>query len=108
MRTITTLIAILFVHASFSQKKDFKGMALQEIDSLVANALELLGKTDSAIIEVGRPASIIGGDKWEAEVIKAAKQNSMDASKSIIIGTGCGALMLIVSSKTNLVYVLTF
>jgi hypothetical protein len=56
----------------------------------------------------GRPASIIGGDKWEAEVIKVSPKNAMDASKTIVIGTGCGGLLLIVSAKTGLVYTLSF
>ncbi|MEO7924710.1 MAG: hypothetical protein ABIR30_13595 [Chitinophagaceae bacterium] len=105
---ISLFVVALFIHPVAGQKKGMKEKALEEIDSLVANALEFLGKTDSFILAAGRPFSIKGGDKWDAEVIRANKKNSMDVSKTIIIGTGCGALMLMVSAKTGLVYAVTF
>lgn len=108
MKIIVALfITFLFTNIVFAQK-ELKEKTLQEIDSLVANSLEFLGKTDSAIMAAGRPSSIIGGDKWEAKSFKGSNKNAMDSGKSIIIGTGCGGLMLMVSAKSNLVYAITF
>lgn len=108
MKLTTTLLLILFSGAvAVAQKKDFRERTLEETDSLIANALELLGKTDKEII-AGRPSSIPGGDKWDTEVIKMNKKSSPVASKTIIVGTGCGALMMMVSSTTNLVYFITY
>lgn len=109
MKIIVVLLAtVLFTNIVSAQKRELKEKTLQEIDSLVANCLEFLGKTDSAVMAAGRPSSIVGGDTWEAEFIKDSKKNAMDTSKSIVIGTGCGALMLMVSAKSNLVYTITF
>ena len=104
---VALLVTGLFTNIVFAQK-ELKEKTLQEIDSLVANPLEFLGKTDSAIMAASRPSSIIGGDKWEAKSIKSSNKNAMDSGKAIIIGTGCGALMLRGSAKSNLVYAITF
>ena len=106
--SITFLLCFFAGTIATAQKKDFRERTLQETDSLITNALLFLGRSEQEIIAAGRPASVIGGDKWEAEVIKANKKNSMDAGKTIVVGTGCGALMMVLSAKTSLVYVLTF
>ena len=62
MKMIITLVGIFLTgNIIVAQKKEFREKALQEIDSLVANALEFLGKTDSVIMATGRPASTNGG-----------------------------------------------
>ena len=104
---VALLVTVLFTNIVFAQK-ELKEKTLQEIDSLVANPLEFLGKTDSAIMAAGRPSSIIGGDKWEVESFQGSNKNAVDSGKAILIGTGCGALMLMVSAKSNLVYAITF
>lgn len=105
---ITLLLCFFSGTIALAQKKEFRERALQEADSLIANALLFLGRSEPEIIAAGRPAAVMGGDKWEAEVIKMNKKNSMDASKTIIVGTGCGVLMMVVSAKTSLVYVMTY
>ena len=109
VKIYTTIILILFSFQVVGQKVSLKQKALNEIDCYIKHAYELLGKTDSAILAGGRPDSIIGGDKWDVEIINASKKkNSLKASKAIVIGTGCGALLLTVSEKTNLTSTLTF
>lgn len=108
MKKFLFLVAVLFSMTALAQKKTFQEKTLQEIDSLIANPLEFLGKTDSAIIAAGRPASLVGGDEWKTDIIKASSRNSMDASKTIVIGTGCGSLMLVVAAKSGLVYTISF
>lgn len=111
MKILITLISLLFSFHLVGQKASLKQRTLMEIDGYIKYAYELLGKTDSAILAAGRPDSIIGGDKWEAELINTStskKKNKLGASKAIVIGTGCGALMLTISEKTNLASTLTF
>ena len=106
------LLFLLFLGmniTAIAQKKNIKERTMQEIEGYINYAYELLGKTDSAIIANGRPDSIIGCDKWDVEVINTnKKKNKLKASKAIVITTGCGALMLTVSEKSNLTYILTF
>ena len=109
MKVFITLIFLSLCFFVAGQKISMKQRALREIDCYARHAYQLLGKTDSSIVAAGRPDSIIGGDKWEAEVINTSgKKNSLKASKAIVIRTGCGALILTVSEKTNLVSTLTF
>lgn len=105
MRLFILLFTLLLsANTVTAQKKTLQEKALQEIDSLVANSLDLLGKTDSAIMAAGRPASIIGGDEWKADLVKLSGKNNMDAKATIIIGTGCGVLMIVVAAKSGLAY----
>src|SRR5580765_2581351 len=109
VKTNITLILMLFSFHLVGQKVSLKEKTLMEIDCYIKHAYELLGKTDSAILAAGRPDSIIGGDTWAVEVINTSKKkNSLKANKAIVIGTGCGALLLTVSQKTNLISTLTF
>ena len=91
-----------------AQKNELKEKTLLEITCFIENSYEFLGKTDSAILLAGRPGSIKGGDKWETTITDTHEKNEMNAGKAITIGTGCGALLLTVSAKTNLVNTLTF
>ena len=109
MKTQLLLLLLLGMNiTAIAQKKDVKERTIQEIEGYINYAYELLGKTDSAILANGRPDSIIGCDKWDVEVIDTKKKNKLGASKAIVIATGCGALMLSVSKKTNLTFTLTF
>jgi len=93
----------------FAQKKVLQAKTFREIDSLIANPFEFPGKTESLIMATTRPARIIGEDRWEAEVFdKGSEKDPPGISKAIVIGTACGALMLAVSAKINLVFSITF
>lgn len=59
-----TLMTLLFTSASLARKRDMNEKALQEIDSLIANPYESLGKSDSKIVYEGRPSSIIGDTEF--------------------------------------------
>ena len=105
MKIVIAALAILLLHPIvIAQKKEMREKALREIDSLISNPFEFLGKTDSLIMAAGRPSSIIGGDQWETEVSEATKQDAGDIGKMMVIGTGCGALLLTISTKSKLVY----
>jgi len=103
---ITLLTTFLFTNIVFGQKNELAKKALREIDSIITHPYEFLGKTGADIKAAGRPASITGCDKWEEE--ESGDKITAGDDKSIVIGTGCGALMMMISGKTNLVYTIAF
>jgi hypothetical protein len=108
MKTIIPFLTVLIIHPAISgQKKDFRENTLTEISCLIDNAYEFLGKTGTAVLSAGRPASIQGGDKWEIGLVDSSEK-STGMGESIIIGTGCGALTLFVSPKTHLIDVIMY
>ena len=108
MKIIIPFLMLLVIHPVVSgQKKDFRESTLTEISCLIENAYEFLGKSDTAILAAGRPSSIRGGDKWEVGSVDTSEKNT-GMGEAIIIGTGCGALTLFVSPKTNLVDVIMY
>ena len=104
---ITLLATFLVTNIVFGQKNELARKALREIDSIITNPYEFLGKTGEDVKAAGRPASIIGGDKWEEEK-ESGEKITTGEDKAIVIGTGCGALMMMISGKTNLVYTIAF
>ena len=110
---ITSMLRSIFlvllgaIPAFGQSKKEFREQTFAELVSIIENPFEFLGKTDSAVVAAGRPANIVGGDQWEVTISTASEENDMD-SKLIIIGTGHGALMLMVSKSTSLIYTLFF
>lgn len=96
-----------FLHAS-AQKASMTDNALKEISSIIEHAYSFLGKTDSTILANGRPASLKGCDKWQVEFFDPKGNSSTEISKMILVGTGCGSLMIAFSRKTNLASSLTF
>jgi len=97
-------VVVLCAGPCLAQKKEFREQTFAELLSLIEHPLELLGKTDSSIVTAGRPATIVGGDEWKAEVFDTSEKNSTEVSKTVLVGTGRGALMLMTSPKTRLVY----
>lgn len=113
--TAIKIVGLLFItflvsQPAIGQKKNaLAKSALSEIESLIANPFEFLGKTPSDIQLAGRPASIKGCDQWEVDVSpKETKDNPAGQDSAMVIGTGCGALTLLVSAKTGLVYAINF
>jgi len=107
MKIVIASMMTLVVTSAFGQKKDFKENTLTEISCLIANPYEFLDKSDSAILAAGRPASIRGGDKWEVGAIDSSEKDK-GMGEMIVIGTGCGALTLIVSPVTKVVDVILY
>ena len=101
MRKFTLVVFLMGVMlAGFSQKKSFRERTLEEIRCFVDYPLVLLGRTEKEIRKGGRPYEIKGGDIWEVEVFKK--------SNAIVIGTGCGALLLNISDSSKRVFIVTF
>jgi len=108
MKTIIPFLMLLVTHPVVSgQKKDFKENTLTEISGLIENAYQFLGKSDTAVLAAGRPSAIQGGDKWEVGLVDTSEKNT-GMGETIIIGTGCGALTLFVSPKTNLIDIIMY
>jgi hypothetical protein len=110
---IIMAFAIMLVTAPvvIGQKKEFKENTLKEISCLVENAYEFLDKPATAILAAGRPVSIQGGDKWEVtlvDTVSTSTKNSSDLGNPVMIGTGCGALTLIISYSTRVVYAIMY
>ena len=103
---ITLLATFLVSHIVFGQKNELAKKALREIDSIITNPYEFLGKTEPDIKGAGRPAFIIGCDKWERE--ESGDKIAAGDDKAIVIGTGCGSLMMMISGRTKLVYTIAF
>jgi hypothetical protein len=109
MKIIIPILAlVLFSNIIVAQDKTVQEKTLQEIDGLVDNAMQFLGKKESVILAAGRPASVTGGDEWKAAVINTRTKESKDSSRTIEIKTGCGDIWLLVSSKTGLVYTISY
>ena len=105
MKSIAIILLMTTSFISSAQKQSMKDKASQEIRSLVMFGYELLGKTAKEIVDRGRPDSIKGGDEWKVESFDT-KKNGFE--KTFVIGTGSGALMVMVSEKTRLVNSLMF
>ena len=108
MKIVVPFLITLMVNSiGFAQKKDFKEKTLNEISSLIENAHEFLGKSVVAVLGVGKPSSIQGGDQWEVFSVDSSKKTS-DLGTMIMIATGCGVLTLFISPKTKLVDVMEY
>ena len=104
IRPLATYLLLASAFQSLAQTDEFREQTFAEMISIIEHPFELLGKTDSAISSSGRPATIVGGEEWTVEVVDTPRKNKMEASKSIVIGTGRAGIMLVVSRNTGLVY----
>jgi hypothetical protein len=106
MKPILALIVIV-ISSNVSGQSYVKENILNQLNNLIENGYELLGKTEYEILSNGRPLAIRGGSRWKT-YIKIPDENE-DTKKFIHIETGTGSLItLYVSKRTNLVYQINF
>jgi len=99
------LLVAIFIHsvANVQSQGSIRDNILNEVDNLIYNGYELLGKTEYEILNQGRPSFLKGGSSWKTSItIPAANEYT---NKVIYIETGTGSsISLYISKRTNLVY----
>ena len=102
-----TVFSLLFSEAFTQNSYDTKDAVLMQLNDLIENGYEFLGKSEYQILSKGRPASISGGDIWN--VTAQIPDRIRQYNKRIIIETGSGSsFSVFISAKTNKAYWISF
>jgi hypothetical protein len=109
MKNILLLVLVCLVHSTVNcQSLSFKEKTYIEISSLIDNAYEFLGKNDSDIISRGRPATMQEGNKWNVSSFDTKAKDELNTSKTVLIQTDYGQIMLLVSATTKVVQTIVY